>query len=308
MDRRLKIRHVQCFVEASNSLHLADVSSKLNLTQAAVSKTISELEEIVGEPLIKRLRSGIKLTPAGVTFLHHAADGLNSFNKGLDALALSKRLSHRQIELRVGMLPAVASRFMAPALHEFFSKPHIPIRLALSTGYNSELFTRLHSGQIDLAIARIGSAEEMRELEFAPIYSEPMVMVFRDGHPLTGLSEAERVRQIHHYPFLLPPSHTRIRPIVERILLDLKIPTPSNIIETVSNTFGRAFLPKSDAIWIISSGVVEDLLKIRTLRLLVAPFEDTREPVGLIRRLDQELDKVAREISEILLDQTKFLR
>ena len=66
MDRRLKIRHVQCFVEASNSLHLADVSSKLNLTQAAVSKTISELEEIVGEPLIKRLRSGIKLTPAGI--------------------------------------------------------------------------------------------------------------------------------------------------------------------------------------------------------------------------------------------------
>lgn len=140
MDRRLKIRHIQCFVEASNSLHLADVSLKLNLTQAAVSKTISELEEIVGEPLIKRLRSGIKLTLAGITFLHHASDGLNSFNKGLDALALSKRLSHRQIELRVGMLPAVASRFMAPAIHEFFSKPHVPIRLALSTGYNSELF------------------------------------------------------------------------------------------------------------------------------------------------------------------------
>lgn len=308
IDRRLKLRHLQCFLEASQQPHLADVALRLNLTPAAVSKTLSELEDIVGEPLLVRARSGVRLTEAGEQFLQHAQASWAALKKGLDTLGLSKSLVARRVELRVGMLPSVAARFMPAAVQQFLANPHVPVNLSLSTGYNTDLIGQLHSGQIDLAIARIGSPADMRELEFAPLYAEPMVLVARAGHPLLGLPTAERMRQIARYPFLLPPPRTRIRPIVERAMVELGIAPPRNIIETVSNTFGRSFLPRSDAVWIISLGVVEDFLQLDSLRLLAPPLENTRDPVGLIRRTDQELDSVARELSRILLQQTRHLR
>jgi len=308
MDRRLKIRHIHCFVEASKNHHIVDVALKLNLTQAAVSKTLSELDDIVGEPLLKRNRSGLKLTKAGETFLTYACGGLNSLNKGLEAVKLSNTLLARQVELRIGMLPAVAARFMPLAILQFFSMPHSPIKLSLSTGYNFELLKKLHNGQIDIAIARVGSELDMKELEFAKLYSEPMVMVVRGSHPILNIPSQDRSQYISKYPFLLPPYSTRIRPIIERVLIDLKITNLVNVIETVSNTFGRSFIPKSDAVWIISSGVVEDLLEFGSLKLVFPVFSDTSEPVGLLRRTDQELDIVASVICKILLDNTKSLR
>jgi LysR family pca operon transcriptional activator len=54
MDRRLKFRHIQCFLEAAKSRRLMDVARSLNITQAAVSKTITEMEHIVGLKLLLR--------------------------------------------------------------------------------------------------------------------------------------------------------------------------------------------------------------------------------------------------------------
>ena len=307
IDRRLKLRHIQCFLEAAQQPHLATVAQRLNLTQAAVSKTLTELEAIVGEPLLVRARAGVRLTEAGEQFLQHAQAGWASLKKGLDTLQLSRHLA-RQVELRVGMLPSVAARFMPAAVQQFLAAPHVPVNLSLSTGYNTDLIGQLHGGQIDLAIARIGSAADMRELEFVPLYREPLVLVVRAGHPLLSAAPSERMRQIARFPFLLPPPRTRIRPIVERAMVELGIAPPRNVIETVSNTFGRSFLPRSDAVWIISMGVVEDFLQIDSLRLLAPPLEHTRDPVGLIRRTDQEVDPVARELSRILLAPTRHLR
>jgi LysR family pca operon transcriptional activator len=308
IDRRLKLRHIQCFLEASQHVHLSEVALRLNLTQAAISKTLTELEAILGATLLVRARAGIRLTGAGEQFLLHAQSSWGALEKGLDVVSLSNKLVSRPIELCVGMLPSVAARFMPAAVQTFLAQPHVPVSLSLSTGYNTELISRLHSGQIDLAIARIGSPADMRELEFAPLYAEPMVIVARARHPLLALPSQERMRQIARYPFLLPPPQTRIRPIVERSMVELGIPTPSTIIETVSNTFGRSFVPRSDAVWIISQGVVEDFLELESLRLLARPLENTRDPVGLMRRTDQELDSVARELSRIMLRQTQHLR
>ena len=59
-------------------------------------------------------------------------------------------------------------------------------------------------------------------------------------------------------------------------------------IETVSGAFGRVYTRESDAVWIISRGVVmNELAEGRLVRL---PFETglTRGPVGLLRRDDAE--------------------
>ncbi|TGG95057.1 pca operon transcription factor PcaQ [Natronospirillum operosum] len=306
MDRRLKLRHFQCFIEVAQSNHLTDAAKSLNITQAAVSKTLTELEAIVGAKLLSRDRRGVSLTSQGELFFHYASAGLASLENGYEGLTGGPNTP--QIELRIGVLPTVAARFMPSAIKQFSIDNMRPVNISLQTGYNHLLLDLLHSGKTDLAIARIGSPEMMRELEFTHLYSESLVLVARSDHALFELTGRSRLAEVAKYPFLLPPKDISIRPIVEQALITLGIGMPTTVIETISNTFGRAFLRGSDAVWMISYGVVVDYLNSGVLRLLTDPIENTKGPVGLIRREDQEVDVSMRQLTSILLQQTRHLR
>ncbi len=86
MDRRIKFRHVQCFVEIARERSLKNAAEKLYLTQPAISKTLKELEEIVGATLMLRNRSGVSLTKEGEVFLHFSQMSLASLQQGLDGV------------------------------------------------------------------------------------------------------------------------------------------------------------------------------------------------------------------------------
>lgn len=305
MDRRLKLRHFQCFLEAARSSHLAEVAEALAITPAAVSKTLTELEDIMQARLLIRERSGLRLTSQGELFFHYASAGLSALEKSYEGVA--GNLDQPRVEVRLGVLPTVAARFMPATLNEFL-QGHRHVNLALETGYNRHLLEMLHGGKIDLAVARIGSHDMMQALSFIHLYAEPMVLIARRGHPLFALKGSARLRAVTDYPFLFPPPNTRVRPVVEQALVNLGINLPHTLIETLSNTFGRSFLPTSDAIWMISYGVVEDMIANGTLELVTEPQETSREPVGVVHREDQEISAPSRQLINILLNQTRHLR
>jgi LysR family pca operon transcriptional activator len=59
---------------------------------------------------------------------------------------------------------------------------------------------------------------------------------------------------------------------------------PGDRVETVSNAFGHAYVRITDAVWLISEGVVVN--EIESGRLAALPFDTTETlgPVGLTRR------------------------
>jgi len=69
---RIRLRHLHCFVAVAQTQHLGRAGERLGLTQPAVSKTLTELEELVGTRLLVRQRAGTDLTAAGMRFLRHA--------------------------------------------------------------------------------------------------------------------------------------------------------------------------------------------------------------------------------------------
>ena len=61
---------------------------------------------------------------------------------------------------------------------------------------------------------------------------------------------------LSRHPVLVPPAGSIIHPFVERVMLEQGMAPPTQAVETVSDSFGRAFLRATNAIWIISRGVV----------------------------------------------------
>jgi LysR family glycine cleavage system transcriptional activator len=100
-------------LEATVRLGTATLAAEhLNITQAAVSHRIHQLEAALGQPLFLRQGHRLEPTPAA----HVLADAVRNSNRILqDALNVIGRRPHSKA-LTVSMLPALASKWLAPRL------------------------------------------------------------------------------------------------------------------------------------------------------------------------------------------------
>jgi LysR family pca operon transcriptional activator len=84
----------------------------------------------------------------------------------------------------------------------------------------------------------------------------------------------------------MPTRGSIIRPVVDNFLIANGVASLPSQIETVSDSFGRAFVRSSDAIWIISNGVVAGDIRDGLLAALPIDASETKGPVGLTMRTD----------------------
>ena len=264
IDRRIKIRHLQCFVEIARERSLKAAATKLSLTQPAISKTLRELEEILDCVLLTRNRGGVQLTSGGEVFLHFARMSIASLQQGIAGMTQHGRPG--QQTLSVGVLPSVAARLI-PAVAERFGAVAPDTVLCISDGPHGFLVDRLKLGNLDLVIGRMGDHAEMKGVSFTSLYRERVSFVVRAGHPLLAKPV---LANIANWPLVYPAKGSAIRPIVDRFVIENGLDEVPRRIETVSGAFGRVFVRNSDAVWIISDGVVANEIASGTLARL--PF------------------------------------
>ncbi|MGO1118352.1 pca operon transcription factor PcaQ [Rhodovibrionaceae bacterium A322] len=284
IDRRIKFRHLQCFLEVTRRKSVVRAAEALNVTQPAVSKTLSELEEILGGRLLERSRSGVALTAIGEVFLHYAGASIAAIRQGFDSVAQARMAGESFI--RIGVLPSVAAQVVPQATLRFQESASGAV-INMVTGPNPYLLDQLRDGHLDLVIGRMGAIKQMTGLTFTQLYSEKVVLAVRRGHPLAGVKNLQ-LEEVVSYPVLFPNEGAAIRPMVEALLIAQGIGNLPERIETVSNAFGRAFVRQSDAVWFISSGVVALDVAEGNLAELDLDTSETLGPVGLSARADEE--------------------
>lgn len=281
MDRRIKLRHIQAFVEIVRQRSLKRAAERLLLTQPAMSRTLAELEDIAGASLLTRGRAGVTLTAQGELLFRFAQSSLAELERGLAGVAQAEAGVQR---LALGVLPSVATRLM-PAVAQELARLAPGLILTIADGPHDQMTAQLRAGQLDAVIGRLGAPDTMKGLAFAQLYMEGVAVVVRPGHPILQAPDLHRIGDwSKSWPVIWPPPWAAIRPLVDRFLIAQGIALPPARIETVSGAFGRVHVRQSDAIWFISEGVVAlDLAEGRLTRLPV-PTTGTEGPVGLMTR------------------------
>jgi LysR family pca operon transcriptional activator len=282
IDSRVRFRHLQTFLEVARQKSVVKAANLLNVSQPAVTKTIRELEEALGVAVLERDGRGIRLTRSGEIFMRHAGLAITALRQGIDSVANGDAGGGPPI--RVGALPTVSARVMPYAMKLFLAE-RTGTLIKIVTGENAVLLEQLRLGELDLVVGRLAEPERMSGFFFEHIYSEQVFFVVRPGHPLADRGEDLFVR-LSEFPVLMPTRGSIIRPFVERFFIAHAVAAIPVQIETVSDAFGRAFVRQSDAVWIISRGVVADDLEVGSLVALPVDTSDTRGPVGLTMRTD----------------------
>lgn len=297
--RQIKMRHLSAFVETIRCGSLKAASEAIFLTQPAISKTLKDLEDILGVTLMQRDRGGVTLTREGAVFRQFAEQGLAALSHGLASLdALSAGTTE---PLRLGALPSVAADLLPDVIVRFGQlSPATPI--SVEDGGIGTLIDRLRSGDLDLVVGRMGRPEAMTGLSFTQLYAEQVVIVVTVGHPLEKATNLDALKDCK---VLYPPKGAAIRPLVDRYLIAQGVGDLPNRIETVSGAFGRAMtLGPAKAVWFISKGVVAR--DIQAGRMIALPIDTSTMagPVGIMARSEEDPKPTVRLFRQALLEAT----
>lgn len=284
IDARIKFRHIQTFVEIARQKSVVRAAAILRVSQPAVTKTVRELEDVLGVTLFERDGRGIKLSRSGEIFLKHAGATMTALRQAVDSV--SPDAARIGTPVRIGALPTVSVSIMPEAMASFLLE-NTGSTVKIVTGENAVLLEQLRVGDLDLVVGRLAAPDKMTGFFFEHLYSEKVRFVVRAGHPL--LTESTSIfERLHEFPVLTPTRNSVIGPVVDQFLLAHGVAPLPTRIETVSDAFGRAFLRTSDAIWIISEGVVVADIADGVLAVLPLDTTDTSGPVGLTMRADTQ--------------------
>lgn len=289
MDRRIKFRHLDAFSAIARARSFKRAAEQLNLTQPAISKTLKELENILGVTVMERSRSGVSLTPQGEVFLQFAEQSTAALRHGLRSIRASGSAAG---PLKVGALPSVASALLPRAVMSF-SRQSPDSLLEIHEGPHHDLTTRLRRGRLDLVVGRLGKPDTMEGLSFQQLYSEEVVVVARPDSPALDIVD---VAELAGFRVLYPPKDSAIRPLVARMLISRGVPLFETRIETASPAFARAVTRSApDTVWIISRGVVAEDIAERRLLPLKLDMGQTLGAVGIMSR-SEEVPSVATRL------------
>lgn len=283
LDSRVKLRHISCFLEVTRQGGVVAASHALGLSQPAVSKSIAELEDILATGLFDRSGRKLVLTRQGEIFARHAMTAAAAIREGIESMDANRS---SQTIVRLGALPTVEVD-VVPRAVAAFSKSPVACRVHVESGPSTHMLALLRDGKLDFIVGRLSSPEVMKGLVFEQLYSEQLAFAVRPQHPLAKRRPLS-YRDLEPYPMLLPPAEAIIRPIVDTLFIAGGVGRFQFEIETVSNSFARAYALENDAVWTISRSVIAHDLEIGQLVALALDTSSSQGPVGITMRSNEQ--------------------
>lgn len=162
-------RALSVFISVAETLNFSRSADALHMSVSAVSRTISRLEDEVGQPLFERDNRRVALTAAGREFRRYARDSVAQWQQVLRKIGNEDELAGE-----VSLYCSVTASYsvLAPIL-ESFRATHPAVEIMLHTGDQADGISRVLDGQDDLAVA--GQPEQLPgRMEFLPLLESPL--------------------------------------------------------------------------------------------------------------------------------------
>lgn len=299
-DPRIKLRHISCMIEVTRQGGVVAASQVLGLSQPAVSKSVAELEKLLGVKLFDRRGRKLELTREGDVFARHAIGAAASLREGIESIDSARA---RNSTVRIGVMSTVESSIMPRATAVFLRGP-LACTVLLESGSSLQLLNMLRDGQLDFYAGRLADPILMEGLVFEKLFSDRVVFVVRPSHPLCKKVEIT-FQDLVGQTMILPPVNAIGRQIMDTVMIAGGIGAPKREIQTLSNEIGRNFTRDTNAVWAVAHSVVSQDLIDGKFCALPLDTSNSQGPVGIIKRSDDELTNSSIAMIEAIRHETR---
>jgi DNA-binding transcriptional LysR family regulator len=173
--RRVKLRQLDVLIAVAQSGNMAKAAEHLAISQPVVSKTIADLENIIGARLFDRNRRGVELTLYGRALLKRSIAILNDLRSSVAELEFLSDPSAG--ELRIGTSDALAAGILGEIIDRLSRQhPRLTFEVTLGGGPSDLQYRELQAHNIDLIIGRLPRTMP-DDVEAAILYDERAFVV-----------------------------------------------------------------------------------------------------------------------------------
>lgn len=190
----MKLQQLQILLAVAEHGGIRSAARAINLSQAAVTKSIRLLEAQAGVALLMRKASGICLTAAGDRLLARArviSRQVELANEDLRQLS-----GEDSGTLHVGITPFVALTALGDAFR-WFRQRYKHVELQFTEGLMARVLPQLRDGTLDLAAVAADAGEVPdKSLRSRRLLSASQCIVVRQGHPVLAAPSAQALAEL----------------------------------------------------------------------------------------------------------------
>jgi DNA-binding transcriptional LysR family regulator len=222
---------------------------QLHLSQPALSRKISGLEQELGVALFERRGKRLVLTPAGQLCYEHALEMRKSRRGFMERIG-----GYTSVGLAVGSLNIGASlttlQSTFPDLVTLFVREHPRTDIKAITGKTHEIVKLVTDNQADIGL--VASRVDHSGLTCIPLFDDSLSLVIPMAHALAGKKEVE-VGDLNKLPMILFSRGTWYRILMDELFqrysvfpeLKMEIDSFEAILRLVATCHTATLLPKS---------------------------------------------------------------
>ena len=265
---RNELKYIDAAIAVAKELSFSRAARRLRLSQPAISKQISELEESLGVLLFFRDHHVVSLTDAGRAYVEEALIAVLHAERAVNAARAVGQ--DAEMVLNVGRSPYADPFFTSTLLTTRL--PLFPrLRLNLSSGFSCDLAHDVLTGALDVAVAI--EPPDSGHLTSVKIDESPLyVVISREddlaSHPSVRLDQLAGKRWLLFQRLSHPPVYDLIRDLLQ----DLRVipasiqhfMAPEEAIPLLADPGGVVIVAKSGALRIARGG------------LTMRPLDETR--------------------------------
>ncbi|MBO4122980.1 LysR family transcriptional regulator [Cupriavidus gilardii] len=274
----IKLRHLQLLVALDEFRHLGKTAEFLSISQPAVSKTLTEVEKMLGLVLFSRSTRGTEPTAAGEALIRFSRRVLAQYDRTREEIeAVDTGAAGR---VRVGAMGAALPVLLAGATARLKSRS-AQATVLIEEGDLTHLLPKLRLSELDLIVGRLEPGYAAPDLATEALYNEPMVAVVRPGHPLAGKRKPGWA-DLAKLPCVMPPPWASLRVKLEQAFLAQGLEPPSDRIETSSYLAVSTFVAQRDAAGFLARSVARQFASEGRLDIVNIAVPIELPPVGII--------------------------
>ena len=178
----MEVRQLKAFLAIAEAKTFTAGAKIVNITQAAVSMQIRQLEDELGMSLFTRTPRRVILTEAGEHLLQRARKILREHDAAVAEIAELAGAEYGR--LRIGSASAMFATAQLPTILERLKEKFPNAEITVSSGTSQALVDKMLHGDIDIAFVSL--PVETPNIQTDLLFSDEIVAIAHPKHPLSN--------------------------------------------------------------------------------------------------------------------------
>lgn len=180
----VSLRQLRVFVAVAESSSFSRAADALALTQPAVSRNVTDLEQVMGLQLLHRTTREVELTEAGRLLLGSVSRVLEDLDACLQEV--QGLATQRKGRVKVASSPTLSAHLLPQCIAR--GKQQMPdVNIQLLDRIQSDVLLSVRSGEVDFGV--VIDPSEKQDLDAQTIVAEPFCLVCLSSHRLARKKE-----------------------------------------------------------------------------------------------------------------------